>query len=153
MRRLGLWIMLLALGLPGVSSAAAKKTLAPVAAKAASSDLRSFREWKAEKVKAASEQVDRVHAQIQARKGLNNRDLEQQLSQEEWNLDVARDLSVTDYLVLYLAQKGGTAQLTEAARKLSPEETAQILEAYLRSVGSPSSTVSNLPPEASLIGR
>lgn len=158
MRGLRLWLAMLAMSLPLAAVASPKKTgslaavvAVPLGAKNAS-DLRSFREWKAEKVKAATEKVDHVQAQIQTHKGAGLRDLEQQLSQEQWNLEVAQDLSITDYLVLYLASKGSAAQLTEAARKLSPEETAQILEAYLRSLGS-SSTAATLPPAASLIGR
>jgi hypothetical protein len=121
-------------------------------------NLKSFKDWKDGKIQAAAAQVEQTKGQLSLLRlrahGSTNlmsavQNLEQQLSQEEWNLEVARDLSVTDYLVLYLAQQGSPAKLAEAAKQLSPEETAQVLEAYIRSMGGfPSDSKVLLPANA-----
>lgn len=110
----------------------------PVPTKSA---LKSFRDWKADKVQAAQNQVEKTTKYmiaLKVRGTLNEKQresLEQQIAQEQWNVEVAQDLSVMDYLVLYLAQQGGPGKFNEAATKLTADETAQVLEAYVRSNG------------------
>jgi len=118
----------------------------------------SFKDWKTQKIAVAQHQIELTKAQImaarlgplssnQVRTNLHNLDLE--LSQENWNLEVAKDLSLTDYLVLYLAHQGSSAKLVEAARKMTPEETALVLDAYIKSIGSfPTDSRVQLPTNA-----
>lgn len=124
--------------------------------------VKSYREWKEEKIRVAALQVEQTRGHLRVLKaraqGSPNlssavQNLEQQVAQEEWNLEVARDLAVTDYLVLYLAQQGQPGKLIEAAGKLSAEETAQVLEAYIRSMGAvPSDSRMLLPASATRTG-
>ncbi|MBX2996277.1 MAG: hypothetical protein KF681_15735 [Bdellovibrionaceae bacterium] len=125
------------------------------------STLKSFREWKSEKIQASLAQVDqttrrvqdlRLKAQSPAQKNaLEN--VEQQLSQEEWNLEIAQDLTVTDYLVLYLASQNVSGKFNEAAGKLTSDETAQVLEAYVRNMNAVPNHGQGLLPSAAIQNR
>lgn len=107
-----------------------------VVAEAPKSHLKSFADWKNEKITQSQEQVRGLQSQLAAAKhaGLaaEATSLQVALSEAVWNADVAADLSVTDYAVLYLAGQPGAAKLHEAASKLSTEDTTKLLEAYLQ---------------------
>ena len=166
MRPLLFAIVLLAgsLGLcaiPQQALVSTKKTTTVTAKAPVKSSIKSFQEWKTEKIHAASLQVETskadlraVKARAQGKAGYASavRSIEQQVTQERWNLEVAQDLSVTDYLVLYLAHQGAPGKLAEAAVKLTPEETAQVLEAYIRNMGAfpAAESPKGLPDSASL---
>ncbi len=116
-----------------------------VTAPRALSQLKSFKDWKSDKVRMATQQAEQTRSQVLAMKiegaktpamRMAQHSLEQQFAQEQWNVEVASDLSVTDYLALYLAQHASSRKLAEAAGKLTPDEMAQVLEAYIRSMGS-----------------
>jgi hypothetical protein len=103
--------------------------------------LKTFSDWKSEKVQTVKEQVSDVRNKLQLVKSRLKRDqdpqlnmVSQQLNQQEWNLEVAKDLNVIDYVVLYLAAQGSKANLKAAAAKFSQEETAQILAAYIKMI-------------------
>jgi hypothetical protein len=103
--------------------------------------LKSFSAWKSEKVQSVKEQVSDVRNKFQLVKARvkSTQDpqlnvVSQQLNQQEWNLEVAQDLNVIDYVVLYLAAQGSKADLKAAATKFTPEETAQILAAYIKMI-------------------
>jgi hypothetical protein len=123
------------------------------------SGLKSFREWKSEKIQASLAQVDQTTRKLQdlktrpqvSKAAVEN--TEQQLAQEEWNLEIAQDLSVTDYLVLYLAQQGVSGKFNEAASKLTPDETAQVLEAYVRNMNAVPSHGQGLLPSSAIQNR
>jgi len=88
------------------------------------SSTKSFSEWKKDKIQAATDQLTKARAPGK------------DVSQLEFNLDVAESLSVTDYLVLYISPQAGTSKYLEAASRLSPGETAKIMEAYLKAMQS-----------------
>lgn len=101
----------------------------------------SFSDWKHEKVIGAKDQITDTKNKIQTmqNKAKGTKDpqmmaVSQQLNQHEFNLEVAEDLGFVDYVVLYLGGQNGSGSLKEAAAKMTPEETAQILEAYLKTV-------------------
>lgn len=140
---------------------AAAKLVAPKAAPKPVSTLKSFREWKSEKIQASLSQVDQTTRRLQdlrfraqtavQKSALEN--LEQQLSQEEWNLEIAQDLTVTDYLVLYLSGQNISGKFNEAAAKLTSDETAQVLEAYVRNMNAVPSHGQGLLPSAAIQNR
>lgn len=116
-----------------------------------SSQVLSYSAWKQEKIAKAKVQVSASKTKVarleknrikknQTKKSIQRTQdpqlnmAHQQLNQNEFNLEIAQDLSVTDYVVLYLSGQMQTSQLKAAATKMSVEETAQILEAYLRAV-------------------
>jgi hypothetical protein len=131
-------LCLLLLGLQGTALAVTSS-----AAPAATTMTRSFDDWKAAKIRAAKAHLaksksllaDHKKNQIKNRvKDANIQVLESQVSQDEFNLEVSQGLSITDYLVLYLSAQPGSAKFKDAAIKLSLDETAKVLEAYLKSM-------------------
>lgn len=110
----------------------------------ASEQIQSFKTWKAEKIQTASKQLNLTRSSVQAlrlkltaaelAKNSTLKSLESQANQQEWNLEVARDLSVADYLMLYLANKKEGARYQRAASHLSTQEIAEVLEAYVRAI-------------------
>jgi len=101
----------------------------------------SYADWKQEKVHVASEQVsatkNKLHNLRARAKGYKDPQIagiRQQLNQHEFNLEVAKDLGVVDYIVLYLSTKDSAEGLKLAAMKMSAKETAQLLKAYLNAI-------------------
>lgn len=140
-----------------------------------SHQIKSYREWKHELVVDAQSKVTGLKSQIEARKqarsvnigidpnlarskGLEafaTRDasvekLEKELRTELYDLDVANDLTVTDYFVGYLTKvQNKKAAFKEVAGKLSPEEVAELMTAYANSVFG--ANAADLPPSAANI--
>lgn len=126
--------------------------------------LKSYREWKSEKVVEIQGKMQSIKMQIELRKkDLNNKKtdstvefqvlaLEQKFEFEKYNLELANDLSVTDYFVGYL-NKVDNKQIAfkELATKMSPDEVAEIMTAYANSVfgGREVPEKSDLSPSAS----
>ena len=112
------------------------------------STLKSYREWKTEKIQLLSSQISSFKLQIeQQRTSLligktskleTSNKIDQLMIQEhqtQWNLEVANDLSVNDYFVLYLANHPTANRFQQIAPKLSASETAELMESYAKSLG------------------
>ncbi len=128
---------------------------------------KSFREWKSEKVQDALGKVtvtktkiqiaktkdpnlNRRKSALEATSGINSETLEEQLEQDQATLEMAKDLSVTDYFVGYLTKVDDKkAAFNEVAGKLTAEEVAELMAAYANSVFGTHS--SDLAPSASVL--
>lgn len=96
--------------------------------------VKGFREWKNEKIQTVQNQTLNLRNQI-LKSNLegnkkNSEALERQLSQVQFNLEVVRDLSVTDYFVLYLSKQSQADRFQQAAQKMTTHEVAELMEAY-----------------------
>jgi len=130
-----------------------------------SAKTKSFREWKSEQVHDALSRVTATKTKIQLAKskdpnlarrkaggleaisGTNTENLETQLQQDQSILEMAKDLSVTDYFVGYLIKiQNKKAAYNEVAGKLTSEEVAELMTAYANSVFG--SHTSELAPSA-----
>lgn len=128
----------------------------------AGAEVKSYREWKTERVHTAQVRISSVKAQIDNRKAVrlavaaqgvdpnlahkgtieaaSSSDymvekLERQLRDEQYSLELAKDLSVTDYFVGYLTKvQNKKSAFNEVAGKLSAEEVAELMNAYANSV-------------------
>ncbi|MGE5085016.1 MAG: hypothetical protein ACM3MG_01850 [Bacillota bacterium] len=155
-------VKVLALSSSSSSRPALVQRQAGVATVHASSTVKSYREWKTEKISVAQLRVSSLKAQLDARKqarsiaqgtdpnlartgrtgveAVPTRDIsvekiERQLREEQYDLEVAKDLSVTDYFVGYLTKiQDKKSAFKEVAGKLSPEEVAELMTAYANSV-------------------
>ncbi|MBS1969171.1 MAG: hypothetical protein JSU04_02640 [Bdellovibrionales bacterium] len=144
------------------------RTAAPMGAPAVeTAKTKSFREWKSEKVQDALGKVTATKTKIQIAKtkdpnlnrrkgaleatsGANSETLEEQLEQDQATLEMAKDLSVTDYFVGYLTKvQDKKAAFNEVAGKLTAEEVAELMAAYANSVFGTHS--SDLAPSASVL--
>ncbi|GEM_PF-1491422 len=138
----------------------------------ASSGVKSYREWKMERVHYAQYRVTQVMTQLETRKmsrltasgsdpnlaqgaaleavpahDISIEKLERQLREEKYSLEVAKELSVTDYFVGYLTKvQNKKSAFQEVAGKLSAEEVAELMNAYANSVFG--AHASDLPPSA-----
>ncbi|GEM_PF-3386411 len=113
-------------------------------------NVKSYKEWKNEKVQIAIKKVTITKAQIEYRKlnkqflqkdePTNAKDpeadrLEAQLKNDLYSLEVAQELSVTDYFAIYLTkQDNKTDAYKEAAEKMTPDEVGQLIKAYADSM-------------------
>ena len=126
----------------------------------AGAEVKSYREWKTERVQAAQSKVMTLKTRIDLKKSsrslANGTDpnlahkagleavasqdisvekMERELREELYDLEVAKDLSVTDYFVGYLTKvQDKKTAFNEVAGKLSPEEVAELMTAYANSV-------------------
>jgi hypothetical protein len=60
---------------------------------------------------------------------------EQRLDQAKLNVELNQELTIQDYFVLYLSQFKNRDAFLEAAKKLSPDEMAEIMMAYKKEIG------------------
>lgn len=126
--------------------------------------LKSFRDWKSERISERLLKIQTVKSQIEQRKkelvskkvdlqtDLTLANLEQKLQLDQFSFDLANDLSVTDYFVGYLNKvENKQSAFKELAAKMSPDEVAEIMTAYANSVFGSRETPdkADLPPSAS----
>jgi hypothetical protein len=109
------------------------------AAQTGEATIKSFREWKSDKVQTVIQRIVLTKVGISRSKvegtAVQTEQLTKQLQQEQWNLDIAKDLSVADYFMLYLANQTHPHRFQEAASKMSPPEVAELMEAYAKELG------------------
>lgn len=143
----------------------------------ANAEVKSYREWKNDKVQQAQTKIAALKAQIDLKKSgrslaqntdpnlikkssleaVSSQDmsvekLERQLQEQQYSFEVANDLSVTDYFVGYLTRVNDKkSAFNEVATKLSAEEVAELMNAYANSVFGARS--SNLPASAANLGK
>jgi hypothetical protein len=137
--------------------------------------VKSYREWKTDRVQWAQNKVSTLKAQIEIKKhqvrigalgvdpnleikqqteaGTSNsmavEKLEKQLTTEQYDLDLANDLSVTDYFVGYLIKvQDKKSAFNEVAGRLSPEEVAELMAAYANVVFGPQAPTEAAAPTA-----
>lgn len=116
----------------------------------------TFKAWKADKITVCNARLKTLRTKFgQAKSGRDRnwtRDLEQDLTQEKWRLEVAKDLSVKDYMILYvmpqLPEKGANRRLKEIASVLSREEVAQVLETYVQLLSAPQASQAQMRIQA-----
>jgi len=117
--------------------------------------IHSFKEWKGEKIQTAIVQTMQVRAQLLKAKANSNllqkTSLEKQLEQTMWHLDMAKELSVTDYFVMYLSPLTAPDRFQIAAQKLSTAEIAELMKAYAAELNSSNPQQSN--PQPAVTGR
>lgn len=130
--------VVLFMGATGVVASAAAVARAPGV------QVISFRDWKNEKIQHATSKVDQETRRLEQLKAQRSKSAinaveivraEQSLAQEQWNLEAAQDLTVTDYAVLYLSGCPVGTKFTEAASKMTSDEMGQLIEAYVRTSG------------------
>ncbi|NUN06426.1 MAG: hypothetical protein HUU57_11765 [Bdellovibrio sp.] len=140
--------------------------------------VKSYREWKTERVVLAEGKITSLKLQITTKKmarvaapGVDPNlaqkagpeaslvqdkyvveKLERQLHEEQYALELAKDLSVTDYFVGYLTKiQDKKSAFNEVAGKLSPDEVAELMTAYANSVFG--AQAGDLPASATNVGK
>ncbi len=107
------------------------------------SRIKSYREWKHDLVMESQSKISLYRSQIDALKphsplvgrNLSVDKLEKDHRAEEYALEIAKELTVTDYFVGYLTKvQNKKAAFQEVAGKLTPDEVAELITAYANSV-------------------
>ncbi len=75
----------------------------------------------------------------------NGKEGDSRLQQVQLNFDIANELSVSDYFVLYINQLNTPNAIREAAEKMSPEEVAELMWAYKKQLESGRGSVGYIP--------
>ncbi|MGE0632768.1 MAG: hypothetical protein AB7O96_10185 [Pseudobdellovibrionaceae bacterium] len=129
-------------------------------------EVRGFKEWKSQKVQEAVARVTRTRTEIEQEKQKADKQaaavafhevmsgekaaslktispqtsmskLELQLKQSQFSLEIAKELAVTDYFALYLSRFPDKKKaFADAASKLSPDEMAELMAAFEKSLTS-----------------
>lgn len=124
-----------------------------------------FGAWKTTRVEEARATLDRIQAETIPERGIPSQDKpelkkgvanpsrvqkggkgESRLQQAQINLEVATELTIDDYFVLYLSQIKSESAILEAAKKLSVDEVAQLMTAYKKQLEGRRSAIGMLPP-------
>lgn len=134
--------------------AAVAPVVAAVTSTTAAPSVLSFKEWKNGKITTSQLRMRQLQMQYQDQRAYHPGSprlpmLQQDLAQEQWNLEVARDLSARDYLYLYV--KNQDQRLSEIAARLSPEEVSLMLESYFQLIDR-SQKNQELPAKRSRLG-
>ncbi len=126
------------------------------------SGLKSFRQWKNERIQESLAKFSSARSLMDGRKialastqqtlpntkteAIVSRDislvkLENQLRLDLMSLEMAKDLTVTDYFVGYVNKIHGKKEsINEIAGKMSTDEVAELMSAYAQSIFGASST-------------
>lgn len=121
---------------------------APGAVWADSGSVKSYREWKRAKVVDAQNRLEgRKHSfsqrkrdpNVRKKAGLEGQDLEAtrlltQIRNDEMELEMALELTVSDYFAGYLTKLSNKNVYKEVAGRLTPDEVAELMAAYANSV-------------------
>lgn len=124
---------------------------------AASSEILTFQAWKTSRLEEARNTIERLQLEValdrlppvdrapgekavvvkqgvevattSSRVGARILRPEQRLNQAKINFEIAKELSIHDYIAVYLSQYSSRASMLEVAKKMSPEEVAELLVA------------------------
>jgi hypothetical protein len=154
---MGALLLLFAIGAnaapsPKAQEKAADKTADKTTEKTAdkATEVMGFQTWKTGRVDEAKSLLERLQ-QEHATAGNNKRPeagkngqnssaksarSDAKLLQAQLSLEVARELTVNDYFVLYLSQFKTREAFLDAAKKLNPEESADLMISYQKHLAS-----------------
>lgn len=125
----------------------------PLSKPLARASLQSFSEWKTQKVQEVQARIEllksqrdvkktvlmqkltvgKTEAQLSRELGLNQ--IENQLKADVYSLEMARDLTVSDYFAAYLTKQDHKKEVfKEVAGKMTAEEVADLMDAYANSM-------------------
>ena len=119
----------------------------------------SFQAWKTSRIEETRTALEKLQQQekpaamgkkpdakiLAAAKNLKS---DPKFQQAQLNLEIAQELTVNDYFILYLSQFNAREAFVEAARKLSPEESADLMMSYQKTMAAPQAE-NVRPPTAS----
>lgn len=103
--------------------------------------VKTFKDWKSEKIQLVSSKINAIKSRLESERLKKQKNepaalsyYEKMLSQEQWNIDIAKELTVTDYIALYLNQIQSKSKFQDAAASLTAAEVAELMEAYTQSL-------------------
>lgn len=134
MQALLLMVFSIAIALVGVS-AEAQTSNVPAAATPALEALPSaltFQAWKNLRVDEARLVLERLTFENQIQRSPGVRTMGSRVEQAKMNLEIAQELTVNDYLAIYLSRFKSRDVIVDVARRMSAEEIADLLMSHQR---------------------
>jgi hypothetical protein len=136
----------------------------------AQADVLGFRAWKNQRIEDARASFERVKTEssgdrqipsqspVQVRTGITVGRVQRagtsdRLKQARTDLEIATEFSINDYFVLYLSQQDGVDAINQAAKKMSPDEVAELMIAYKKRLESGRSEIGLAPVPTSTPSR
>lgn len=118
-------------------------------------NLQSYSQWRAEKIQVSSAKIQEIQqkkrSETESSKSKELSSLKEAETREMENLNMAKKLRISDYLITYiLSFPKRKAALKEAAALMTATEVAEIMEAYAQSLSK--KEVGSVPMTADLIG-
>lgn len=111
-----------------------------------------FQSWKSARVDEARNALEKLQDAVSAKdKKLKNKPVDPKVQQAQVGVAIAQELTVNDYFLLYLRQFKHKEALVEAAKKLSPDEIADLLIAYQKHLAAGSQEVEMVIPTSAQI--
>ncbi len=114
-----------------------------------SSGISGFQGWKSARVEEARKNLDKLQADLQAPMKAPPSKFgrgDQKLQQAQFNVEIAQELTISDYFTLYVSQLKDRSSFLDAAKKLTAEETADLMMAYQKQLSAGSQvSESSLP--------
>ncbi|MBL7669116.1 MAG: hypothetical protein JNM39_01405 [Bdellovibrionaceae bacterium] len=110
---------------------------------------KSFKEWKDQKIQEIQTRIDLLQARIDSQlpTDTNLGQLKTQLKNDSYSLEMAKELTVSDYFVAYLAKLENRRETyKEIAARMSADEIADLMSAYVNSIFS-AQTLSTPAPQ------
>lgn len=126
------------LSILGLSIAAAGVILLIAGVSQAGEKPMSYKEWKSQKIHTCGDHLKSLKVKFAkaSKDSESAKDIDQEMTQENWRLEVAKELTIKDYMILYVAPQltpeNASQRLKEIAAMLSKEEIAQVLETYVQ---------------------
>ena len=104
----------------------------------------SFQAWKTSRIEETRTALEKLQQAEKTTPGKKlaavvpkNLKSDPKFQQAQLNLEIAQELTVNDYFILYLSQFNQREAFVEAARKLSPEESADLMMSYQKTMTPP----------------
>lgn len=92
----------------------------------------TFQSWKNLRVDEARLVLERLTFENQIQRTPGVRSIGSRVEQAKMNLEIAQDLTVNDYLAIYLSRFKSRDVIVDVARRMSPEEIADLLLSHQR---------------------
>jgi hypothetical protein len=106
-------------------------------ATSAHAEVLSFKAWKTARIEEAKSTLTQTlkgdastQAQVNTVSSSAKAHPNERLSQAQMNVEIAQELTIQDYFIIYLSQFKSQTAFQEAAKKLSAEEMGELLVAY-----------------------
>lgn len=98
------------------------------------SGVLGFQAWKSARVDDAKQQLEKAQSlTVDTKKGPQD-PARRRLQQAQLNLEIIQELNITDYFALYVTQLKDRSSFLDAAKKLSTDETADLMMAYQKTL-------------------
>jgi hypothetical protein len=119
----------------------------------ANNDALGFRSWKAQRIQEAQRNYFELYTESQKNPNSQENAKKDQLAQAKTNIQVARELDMENYYALYFKKLSDNKEaFVKVIKQMSPEEVAELLMLYQKSLSRVEQELSSRSPVVSGLG-